>query len=122
MAVMMIKKHARLDYDSILENVVAVYRWKERRIEKGIYKKCLVCVDLHDRKSVCNDNYPWYKGAFGNCLIGLETGFTDKLYLIDEKSCREIRYQEFVNHITDDKLEELLIKKSTMIIVLETEE
>ena len=122
MAVMMIKKHAKLDYNSVLEKIVAVYRWKEKRIEKGVYKKCLVCTDLHDRKSVCNDNYPWYKGAFGNCLIDLKAGFTDKLYLIDEKSCREIRYQEFVNHITDDKLEELLIKKSTMIIVLETEE
>lgn len=122
MSVMIIKKHARLDYDSILENVVAVYHWKERRIEKGVYKKCLVCVDLHDRKSVCNDNYPWYKGAFGNCLIGLETGFTDKLYLLNEKSYQEIRYQEFVNHITDNELEKLLMKKSTMIIKLETEE
>ena len=69
MAVMMIKKHAKLDYNSVLEKIVAVYRWKEKRIEKGVYNKCLVCADLYDRKSVCNDNYPWYKGAFGNCLI-----------------------------------------------------
>lgn len=70
-----VDRHTKLDYAEVLDDIAMV-------ICKMDDRENFSRIDLRDRTSVCNNNYPWYKGAFGNCLIYLNSGRTDLLYLI----------------------------------------
>ena len=77
------KSKKEYDYDSLLENVCAVIYFRNDALNE---KMCYA--DMSDRKKMDGHGYPWYKGAFGNCLIKLNNSkITDALYLLtnDEK-------------------------------------
>ena len=47
-----------------------------------------ICI-LDRNVTVENDGSPWYKAAYGNCLIHLQnTKVSDKLYLISEEKAK----------------------------------
>lgn len=75
----------KLDYDSVLKDIVAVVYYKD-----GHYYSTVA--DMSNREITTDNGYPWYKGAFGNCLIALNSKLTDTLYLLDKKAMDKIRF------------------------------
>ena len=77
-----VNRWTKLDYDKILDGIAAVIC--EQKNGKRKYR----IYDLRDRKSRCDNGTAWFEGCFGNSLIYLQSGFTDKLYLLDHDSYR----------------------------------
>ena len=47
-------------------------------------------VNISDKKQKDGEGCPWYKGAYGNCLIALNHAkITDRLYLYDAKAAEQ---------------------------------
>ena len=95
----------KLDYDTVLENIVLVVYFDK---ETNIYST----VGMSDRETTVNDGSPWYTGAFGNCLICLNSKRTDTLYLLDREAINnvnriigKIKYNK--STITDDERNEI---------------
>jgi len=111
----------KLDYDTVLKNIVmvvyfdneAIRLFNDNREIKG-YR----IVPMNDRKTTVNNGYPWYKGAFGNCLTYLNSKRTDTLYLLDNKAKdsvnKAIGKRNFCN-MTDDERYELYVTMKTQL-------
>lgn len=57
--------------------------------------------DLTDKESKTgNTGNPWYKDAYGNCLIALKAHFTDKLYLMKKDALKNF----IVNSSNNERL------------------
>lgn len=76
--------------------------------------KKLYMLDIRDKALTDYHGYPWYKGAFGNCLIALEnTKITDKLYLLTRSSRQKIMSKGFGR--TNKSAEEILEKRVALL-------
>lgn len=54
-------------------------------------------IDLSNKEQTDEHGYPWYKGCYGNCLIVLQhQKTTNRLYLLSEKTMRELRSEGFL--------------------------
>ena len=92
-----------LDYDTVLENVTAVVFF-----DKEINRYAVV--NMIDRKKTDDNGYPWYKGAFGNCIIYLNSQRTDILYLLGNKAVEKVNKavgKRNYTNIDDDEVIEL---------------
>ena len=73
-----VDRHTKLDYAEVLNGIAAVV-CNGQSGKRRVY-------DLRNRESLDGNGYPWFEGCFGNSLIYLNAGFTDKLYLMDADS------------------------------------
>ena len=97
-----VNRKTDIDYDKILDGIVWVFYLTNTDNEWKIRQRC---VDLRDRQEVDDNNYPIYKGRFGNALISLRYGkTTDKLYLMDKEGFDVFRDRD-VRGITAEQLE-----------------
>lgn len=90
----------KLDYDTVLENVTAVVFFDTQINRYSV-------INMTDRKKTDDNGYPWYKGAFGNCIIYLNSKRTDTLYLLDNKAVDKINKvvgKRSYDNITDDEI------------------
>ena len=79
-------KFKKIDYDKVLDGS-AMVMYKRHDNDRTVVH------DLRDRKKMCNNNYPWYKGSFGNALIALQYAkTTNKLYLISYSALGNFSY------------------------------
>ena len=76
-----VDRHTKLNYAEVLDGIAAVV-CNGQSGRRRVY-------DLRDRESLDGNGYPWFEGCFGNSLIYLNAGSTDKLYLMDGKSFKE---------------------------------
>lgn len=76
--------------------------------------------DIRDKtKTTDSGKYPWYKGAFGNCLISLKySKVTDKLYLLSEDNGKKMYSEGFIYKDMIERIE-LLEKYADKIITRE---
>ena len=81
----LVNRETVLDYDKVLDGI-AMVMYKRPDNDRTVVH------DLRDRKKMCNNNYPWYKGSFGNALIYLNAKYTDKLYLIPYSALGNFSY------------------------------
>lgn len=81
----------KIDY-SVLENIDYVFYY-------DIYNK-LHCLNIIDNKNITTENTGnlWYKDAYGNCIIALKSGFTDKLYLFKKDRLNGLINKEFLEN------------------------
>lgn len=80
-----ITRSSRINYDKILDGNMDCYTKIAMVIYISNYDKRPHITMLSDRESKDAHGEFWYKGAFGNCLIALLAGHTDKLYLFTPK-------------------------------------
>lgn len=82
----------RINYDILLKDIDYVIYWNKNLAR-------LTIADVRDRKSVDYHGYPLYRGYFGNCLIKLDSLYTEKLYLLSISNMQDLisEYNECYN-------------------------
>lgn len=74
---------------------------------------------MSDKEQKDDHGYPWYEGAYGNCLIALNNQkITDKLYLYDTEAAKKVYSCLFTaaRYITNNERKEIFEKYATRII------
>ena len=68
-----------INYDEALNGICMVLYVKKDNGQLSI-------ANMQDRETKTDRGDPWYRGCFSNCLISLNAGHTDKLYLMTEEA------------------------------------